>query len=152
MEDKDRNKAKKKGNSKGIIVFLAVIFLFSIAGTEVGSMLIVTVLIFGAIGFAIIKVVLGINKSSSASFKAKFNQSGNPQRKEEAMVSERVYVPRREETRKQYYDSSDVFDNCERDNACRIEQLKIFLENGIIEKEEYQVLLRKYKEEANLYR
>ena len=162
MENQNgRNKTKKGGNG-GIIGAVAAILLLNIAGTDSGGALMGVLLMVGLLVLVVYLIIKFMKKSGSSSaddFKKSFSNatahiSGNTARKrEEAEVYDREYIPRREEAPKQqFYDAEDVFDNYQRDKEQRIAQLKVFLENGIIDKNEYQVLFNIYQEDTINYR
>ncbi len=62
-------------------------------------------------------------------------------------AQERNYVPAQsEEPQRKYYDSTCMQADTQHDHDRRLEQLKDFLKDGIIGKEEYNILLAKYQE------
>lgn len=147
--DNGRNKNTEKKPGKAIFGVIAAIFLLNLldGDFEVLGIIFVPLIIFVLV-FIIGKV---IGKGSKAQKK---NPTGNSEvhtvnyKNPDAEAEEKVYAPRPVNSPQQlYYESSDVFDNQQRDKERRIEQLKVFLKNGIIDKEEYHVLLRKYESE-----
>ncbi len=62
-------------------------------------------------------------------------------------AQERNYVPTQSsEPQRKYYDSTCMQADTQHDHDRRLEQLKDFLKDGIIGKEEYNILLAKYQQ------
>ena len=119
----------------GVFAVIAIIMLLNLIAD--GAYEIAVPLIIAA---AVVIAAVGLVKA----YKKK-NSGEHSSRNKEESVTDREYVPVHEEPAKQYYDSSDVFDNSLRDKERRIRQLKVFLKNGIIDKDEYNVLLYRYE-------
>ncbi len=156
MNNRD-NKKNNKNFSNVIIFTIVAIILFNLIDSgNIGALFFAV--IFIAIALVIIHVVKSkvskenVEKNGGAAAKSSFQSQNNSQMwkkrsNPEEAVTEKVYAPRHETApQKQYYDSSDVFDNYERDRNRRISQLDEFLKNGIIEKDEYRILRKKYEQ------
>ena len=127
-------KSKGKGAGGVFAVLLLVMALNFIAGGEYDA--VIPIILIAAVIAAVVFLPKALKKKDGSAGSVK---------NEEAAVTDKVYVPLHEEPAKQYYDSSDVFDNSVRDRERRIQQLKVFLKNGLIDKDEYNVLLYRYE-------
>ena len=150
MNGQDKG-SKSKNNNIAVAVVIFVVVLAIVSG-NVGATffgMLVAALIIGAI-FFVAKFVEKSAKNGKSANSVKFDWSKQHEWKykdPDEAVTEKVYAPIHETApQKQYYESSDVFDNYERDQKKRIEQLDVFLENGIIDKEEYRILKKKYQQ------
>ena len=155
MNNRDNKKNNK--NSPDVIIFtIAAIILINIIDSGNFGALFFAIIFIGIFisTFLVIKSKISkanVEKNGGGTAKSSFQSQNNSQMWKkhsdpEAAVTEKVYAPRHETApQKQCYDSSDVFDNYERDKQQRIEQLDVFLKNGIIEREEYHILKEKYQ-------
>ena len=152
MNGQDKGSESKNSVGAFAVVIFAIVMLNVISSGNGGAMvfiLIAIALIIGVI-FFVAKFVEKSAKDGKSANSVKFDWSKQHEWKykdPDEAVTEKVYAPIHETApQKQYYESSDVFDNYERDQKKRIEQLDVFLENGIIDKEEYRILKKKYQQ------
>lgn len=152
MNGQDKG-SKSKNNIIAVAVVVFMVIMMNMIGSGNGGAIffgiIFFALIIGAI-FFVAKFVEKSEKNGKSANSVKFDWSKQHEWKykdPDEAVTEKVYAPIHETApQKQYYESSDVFDNYERDQKKRIEQLDVFLENGIIDKEEYRILKKKYQQ------
>jgi len=138
--------AKNRKSSMGGLIAVAVIFLLNIAGTDFGSMAIAILIVCGAI-FGIVFAIIFVAKKAS-------NKSQNPQpgsgfgkaqvylsgNKARIPVSKPVAHP---SVNTVSYDEYSQEKNFIRDRERRLSQLEGLRKNGIIDKEEYNILKAK---------
>lgn len=152
MNDKE-NREKKRGTGKNGWVGLAVIavaFLINLLeSSEIRVVGLLTMLIaVAAVVIFVVFFVKGMKKASGTK-----NRAGIPT-PVKAVDTRRAEI--RRETRPEMmqrpaytptavYDENAVTANFARDRQKRIDQLQTFLKNGIIDKDEYQILLSRYE-------
>ena len=138
---------RKKGGVSGVFIVFAILVLLNLIGSGGAAAGIIAVLLIAVAVIGIIAAAAKKAKNRSTGTEAPAKHKNRRER--EAEVEDKVYVPLHEDApQKAYYESSDVFDNRQHDKERRIAQLKVFLENGIIDKTEYRVLLDKYERES----
>ena len=136
MDKRANNKKEKKGSAAGIFTAFLAVLAMNVLGADGALYILLPVLVIGAV---IAIAVFTFKKSYKKTAAGQYTRKSDP-------PEDRTYVPRHEAApQRQYYESTDVFDSRERDKARRIAQLKVFLDNGIIDKAEYNVLLNRYK-------
>ena len=141
----DRKDTKAKNKTGGIIAAVIAIIVINLVSTA-GASGVLGIVVFLLIVGGVIGLIAGIAKNAKKHAGNKENYSAYSSRDAE---EDKVYVPMQDNgPNRTYYDSDEVFDNRERDKMRRIAQLKVFLENGIIEKDEYRVLLERYEREG----
>ena len=153
MNNQNNGSKNKKNSPGGWIAAAVIIFLFNLIGAAEGSAIgiivaVIVIAVFAAAAFIIIKAVKK-EKSNSA-----FAQKGAAAMKNMAEKSEFSWQSRKNETAEvsvahrpeiRVYDEEAAAHNFARDRQRRIEQLNSFLQNGIIDKAEYKVLLRRFE-------
>ena len=93
-------KGKGKGTGSALAALGLVMALNLIAGGAYES--VIPIIIIAAVIAAVVLLTKALKKKNGG--------AGTVENKEDA-VTDKVYVPLHEEPAKQYYDSSDVFDN-----------------------------------------
>lgn len=151
-----KSKENKKGAGWGGAAVVAFILLMNLAERG-GVSIFGTIVAFGIAG-ALIGILVGqIKKAgknntdsntkagrSSESYKEALNRINDQLRSvEKSEAEEPVYVPKA--AAKAVYDENISELNSERDRQRRISQLNVFMKNGIIDKEEYKVLMSRYE-------
>lgn len=143
------NNRKRKNNkgSLGGLIAIVLVFLLNIAGTGVGSQLIAVLIVLAAVIAVILAVVVIIKKALgkvniSSPRAVKLSSYLN---REEKTAEENVFT--RREPVVNSYDERAQENNFRRDQARRLAQLDAFLKNGLIEKEEYNILKSRYLKE-----
>ena len=145
--DKDKNQKSTAKTVAGVIIFIVVFNLLAS-----GNIFASVALIFGIVA---VVMLLAAKRGGGAAKKGTAKSAVQTEKKHyewkhsdpDEAVTEKVYAPVQETApQKQYYESSDVVDNYARDREQRIKQLDSFLENGIIGKDEYKTLKRKYEQ------
>lgn len=144
----NKNKPEKK-NSKGGLIFAGILILLSIMddmGDDAAS--IIGVVICIAVFFGICALIGAANKkkkskSTSSAVNAerktaRKNQTDNIPYKKPEPTTEKA------EPARKYYDSDCEQMSTQHDHDRRMEQLDGFLKDGIIGREEYEILKTKY--------
>ena len=138
-----RNRKNKGKSSWGGLIAIAIVFLVNIASSGAGAELLAVLIVLAAViaivlAFVfIVKKALGAGKIDAAKITSYLNR--------EEQGEERTFVRREPVTAS--YDENAQENNFHRDRAKRLAQLDVFLKNGIIEKEEYNILKSRYLKE-----
>jgi len=144
------NSRNRKNNNKGSLgglIVLAIVFLVNIASTGAGTEFIAVMIAIAALIAVILAVVVIVKKALgtakvSSPRAEKFSSYLN---REEQGAEEQGF--KRREPVVISYDERAQEKNFVRDRARRLAQLDGFLKNGIIEKEEYNILKARYLKE-----
>jgi len=139
------NNRKRKNNkgSLGGLIAIVLVFLLNIAGTGAGSLLIVLAAVIAVILAVVVIIKKALGKVNISSPRAvKLSSYLN---REEKTAEENVFT--RREPVVNSYDERAQENNFRRDQARRLAQLDAFLKNGLIEKEEYNILKSRYLKE-----
>ena len=141
MNDRERqsNKNNKSGGGKGILIALGFIILMNVISAGGGSAILVILAIALMVAVAIIAVKAGqkaVKEKSADSAPVQWKRPDNDRRQN---TPRPVYTPQA------VYNENASAENFQRDKQRRISQLDGFLKNGIIDKEEYKVLLSRYE-------
>ena len=145
MNDRERqnNKANKSGGGKGILAVIGFIVLMNVISAGGGSVIWFILAIALIIVIFVIAVKAGkkaAQKNSAGSAPVQWTRPDNDRRQNAPKSAERpVYTPQT------VYNENASAENFQRDRQRRIAQLDGFLKNGIIDKEEYKVLLSRYE-------
>ena len=144
MNDRERqNNKKNPSGGKGILIALGFIILMNVISAGGGGV----ILFFFAIALIIVILVIAVKagkkaaqKKSAESVPVRWTRPDNDRRQNAPKPVERpVYTPQT------VYNENASAENFQRDRQRRIAQLDGFLKNGIIDKEEYKVLLSRYE-------
>lgn len=161
--NENRRDNKKKQNSKSLLVWAVIAFVISIMGSigDGAVALLFVIIIIAVVAGVIIAAAKRNGKAASDAasarsagtrtaaarreFKPASFDMGEFLRKSENSLSKRLT----EKMRDNLSDCDDDHEHVEPDfradpNEKRATQLKEFLRNGLIEKEEYNILMRKY--------
>lgn len=131
-ENNKGNKNEKKSGLKTAILWIVVILIFSM--DIFGESMLTFLGVIFAIGIPIVAVffIFGVvlKKNNGA-----------------ANENKRSYAPKREYTApdRQYYDSDCMEADTGHDHDRRAEQLESFYKNGLIDKEEYELMAERYE-------
>lgn len=145
MNDRERQNSKKNqsGGGKGILIALGFIILMNVIGAGGGSAILVILAIALIVAVAIIGLKAGkkaIKQKTEDQAPVQWKRPDNDRRQNAPKPAERpVYTPQAG------YNENAPAENFQRDRQRRIAQLDDFLKNGIIDKEEYKVLLSRYE-------
>lgn len=145
MNDRERQSSKnnQSGGGKGILIALGFIILMNVIGAGGGSAILFILAIALIIAVVIIAVKAGkkaAQKKTAESSPVQWTRPDNDRRQNAPKPAERpVYTPQ------VVYNENASAENFQRDRQRRIAQLDGFLKNGIIDKEEYKVLLSRYE-------
>lgn len=145
MNDRERQNSKKNqsGGGKGILIALGFIILMNVIGAGGGSAILVILAIALIVAVAIIGLKAGkkaIKQKTEDQAPVQWKRPDNDRRQNAPKPAERpVYTPQAG------YNENASSENFQRDRQRRIAQLDDFLKNGIIDKEEYKVLLSRYE-------
>ena len=145
MNDRERQNSKtnKSGGGKGILIVAGFIILMNVISAGGGRAILFILAIALIAAVVIIAVKAGkkaAQKNSAASAPARWSRPDNDRRQNAPKQPERpVYTPQA------VYNENASAENFQRDRQRRIAQLDGFLKNGIIDKEEYKVLLSRYE-------
>ena len=145
MNDRERQNSKKNqsGGGKGILIALGFIILMNVIGAGGGSAILVILAIALIIAIVVIAVkaaTKAAQKNSAEEAPVRWTRPDNDSRQNAPKPAERpVYTPQAG------YNENASAENFQRDRQRRIAQLDDFLKNGIIDKEEYKVLLSRYE-------
>ena len=145
MNDRERqnNKANKSGGGKGILAVIGFIVLMNVISAGGGSVIwfiLAIALIIAIMVIAVKAMKKAAQKNSAGSAPVQWTRPDNDRRQNAPKSAERpVYTPQAG------YNENASAENFQRDRQRRIAQLDDFLKNGIIDKEEYKVLLSRYE-------
>ncbi len=145
MNDRERQSSKKKqsGGGKGILAVIVSIVLMNIISAGGGSVIwfiLAIALIIAIMVIAVKAMKKAAQKNSAGSAPIQWTRPENDRRQNAPKSAERpVYTPQT------VYNENASAENFQRDRQRRIAQLDGFLKNGIIDKEEYKVLLSRYE-------
>ena len=144
MNDRERQNSKKNpSGGKGILALIVSIVLMNIISAGGGSVIWFILAIALIIVIFVIAVKAGkkaAQKNSAGSAPVQWTRPDNDRRQNAPKSAERpVYTPQT------VYNENASAENFQRDRQRRIAQLDGFLKNGIIDKEEYKVLLSRYE-------
>ena len=145
MNDRERQNSKKNqsGGGKGILIALGFIILMNVIGAGGESAILVILAIALIVAVAIIGLKAGkkaIKQKTEDQAPVQWKRPDNDRRQNAPKPAERpVYTPQAG------YNENAPAENFQRDRQRRIAQLDDFLKNGIIDKEEYKVLLSRYE-------
>ena len=145
MNDRERQSSKKKqsGGGKGILTVIGAFILMNVISAGGGSVIWFILAIALIIVILVIAVKAGkkvAQKNSAGSAPVQWTRPDNDRRQNAPKSAERpVYTPQT------VYNENASAENFQRDRQRRIAQLDGFLKNGIIDKEEYEVLLSRYE-------
>ena len=144
MNDRERQNSKKNpSGGKGILALIVSIVLMNIISAGGGSVIwfiLAIALIVAIMVIAVKAVKKPAQKNSAGSAPVQWTRPDNDRRQNAPKSAERpVYTPQT------VYNENASAENFQRDRQRRIAQLDGFLKNGIIDKEEYKVLLSRYE-------
>ena len=144
MNDRERQNSKKNPSGrKGILAVIGAIGLMNVISAGGGSViwLILAIALIIAIMVVAVKAMKkAAQKNSAESAPVQWTRPDNDRRQNAPKPAERpVYTPQT------VYNENASAENFQRDRQRRIAQLDGFLKNGIIDKEEYKVLLSRYE-------
>ena len=145
MNDRERQSSKKKqsGGGKGILTVIGAIVLMNVISAGGGSVIwfiLAIALIVAIMVIAVKAMKKAAQKNSAESAPVQWTRPDNDRRQNAPKSAERpVYTPQT------VYNENASAENFQRDRQRRIAQLDGFLKNGIIDKEEYKVLLSRYE-------
>ena len=145
MNDRERQSSKKKqsGGGKGILTVIGAFILMNVISAGGGSAILVILAIVLIVAVAVIGLKAGkkaAQKKSAESVPVRWTRPDNDLRQNAPKPVERpVYTPQT------VYNENASAENFQRDRQRRIAQLDGFLKNGIIDNEEYKVLLSRYE-------
>lgn len=140
-EREKQTRTKKKGGSRTGLAVIAVVFLISLfdgAGVDAIGVLTLLIVVFVAAAFLwfFLKALKGTAKKKDG-----LTMDAAPRQKSPPKPTEGpVYTP------KAMHYEQDPQANSQRDRQRRLAQLDGFLKNGLIDKEEYKVLLSHYEQ------
>ena len=144
MNDRERQNSKKNpSGGKGILTIIGAFVLMNVISAGEGGV----ILFFFAIALIVAIMVIAVKamkkaaqKKSAESVPVQWTRPDNDRRQNAPKSAERpVYTPQA------VYNENASAENFQRDRQRRIAQLDGFLKNGIIDKEEYKVLLSRYE-------
>lgn len=145
MNDRERqsNKNNKSGGGKSILAVLGFIVLMNVVSAGGGEAIvgiIAIALIIAVVIFAVKAGKKAAKEKAADSAPAQWKRPDNVRRQNASKPADRpVYKPQ------VLYNENASAENFQRDRQRRISQLDGFLKNGIIDKEEYKVLLSRYE-------
>ena len=144
MNDRERQNSKKNpSGGKGILAVIGAIVLMndiSAGGGSVIWFILAIALIIAIMVIAVKAMKKAAQKNSAGSAPIQWTRPENDRRQNAPKSAERpVYTPQT------VYNENASAENFQRDRQRRIAQLDGFLKNGIIDKEEYKVLLSRYE-------
>ena len=145
MNDRENQSRKKKksGGGKGILVVIGSFVLMNVISEGGGSVIwfiLAIALIIAIVVIAVKAATKAAQKNSAEAAPARWTRPDNDSRQNAPKPAERpVYTPQAG------YNENAPAENFQRDRQRRIAQLDDFLKNGIIDKEEYKVLLSRYE-------
>lgn len=141
MNDRERQNSKKNqsGGGKGILIALGFIILMNVIGAGGGSVILVILAIVLIVAVAVIGLKAGkkaIKQKTEDQAPVQWKRPDNDRRQN---------APQPVSATRIVYNENASAENFQRDRQRRIAQLDGFLKNGIIDKEEYKVLLSRYE-------
>ena len=144
MNDRERQNSKKNpSGGKGILAVIGAIVLMNVISAGGGSVIwfiLAIALIIAIMVIAVKEMKKAAQKNSAGSAPVQWTRPDNDRRQNAPKPAERpVYTPQT------VYNENASAENFQRDRQRRIAQLDGFLKNGIIDKEEYKVLLSRYE-------
>ena len=144
MNDRERQNSKKNpSGGKGILAVIGAIVLMNVISAGGGSVIwfiLAIALIIAIMVIAVKAMKKAAQKNSAGSAPIQWTRPENDRRQNAPKSAERpVYTPQT------VYNENASAENFQRDRQRRIAQLDGFLKNGIIDKEEYEVLLSRYE-------
>ena len=144
MNDRERQNSKKNpSGGKGILAVIGAIVLMNVISAGGGSVIwfiLAIALIIAIMVIAVKAMKKAAQKNSAGSAPIQWTRPENDRRQNAPKSAERpVYTPQT------VYNENASAENFQRDQQRRIAQLDGFLKNGIIDKEEYKVLLSRYE-------
>ncbi len=144
MNEREKDaRSKGKKNGWGGLVIIAIIVLINIlegAGTEVLGALLSLAVFVGVVMFVIKSLKKAKTKKPVTSSRPVKQVRTVVRQETQPKAPERpVYTPT------VVFDENAAATNFERDRQRRVAQLQDFLKNGIIDKDEYKVLMSKYE-------
>ena len=144
MNDRERQNSKKNpSGGKGILTVIGAIVLMNVISAGGGSVIwfiLAIALIIAIMVIAVKAMKKAAQKNSAGSAPVQWTRPDNDRRQNAPKSAERpVYTPQT------VYNENASAENFQRDRQRRIAQLDGFLKNGIIDKEEYEVLLSRYE-------
>ena len=144
MNDRERQNSKKNpSGGKGILTVIGAIVLMNVisaGGASVIWFILAIALIVAVMVIAVKAMKKAAQKNSAESAPVQWTRPDNDLRQNAPKSAERpVYTPQT------VYNENASAENFQRDRQRRIAQLDGFLKNGIIDKEEYKVLLSRYE-------
>ena len=144
MNDRERQNSKKNpSGGKGILTVIGAFVLMNIISAGGGSVIwfiLAIALIVAIMVIAVKAMKKAAQKNSAESAPVQWTRPDNDRRQNAPKSAERpVYTPQT------VYNENASAENFQRDRQRRIAQLDGFLKNGIIDKEEYEVLLSRYE-------
>ena len=147
MNDRERQNSKKNpSGGKGILTVIGAFVLMNVISAGGGSVIwfiLAIALIVAIMVIAVKAMKKAAQKNSAESAPVRWTRTDNDRRQNAPKSAERpVYTP------KAVYDENAAAANFSHDRQQRISQLDSFLKNGIIDKEEYKVLLSRYEKET----
>lgn len=141
MNDRENQSRKKNqsGGGKGILIALGFIILMNVIGAGGGSVILVILAIVLIVAVAVIGLKAGkkaIKQKTEDQAPVQWKRPDNdlPQNAQRPVSATQIV-----------YNENASAENFQRDRQRRIAQLDDFLKNGIIDKEEYKVLLSRYE-------
>lgn len=153
----NRREQNKGSDPKGVVGAVIVLFFVLLSSIGDGAGVVLLLLVFIAVGIGIAIAVSNKKKGADSSgakpksgaytreFKPAHFDLGKLVKNAENSVSKRLTEQMREDTSKCDDDHEHVEPDIHADpDEKRAAQLKEFLRNGLIEKEEYNILVRKY--------
>ena len=144
MNDRERQNSKKNpSGGKGILTVIGAIVLMNVisaGGASVIWFILAIALIIAIVVIAVKAATKTAQKNSAEEAPVRWTRPDNDSRQNAPKPTERpVYTPQAG------YNENASAENFQRDRQRRIAQLDDFLKNGIIDKEEYKVLLSRYE-------
>ena len=144
MNDRERQNSKKNpSGGKGILAVIGAIVLMNVISAGGGSVIwfiLAIALIIAIMVIAVKAMKKAAQKNSAGSAPIQWTRPENDRSQNAPKSAERpVYTPQT------VYNENASAENFQRDRQRRIAQLDGFLKNGIIDKEEYKVLLSRYE-------
>ena len=147
------NRKKKKGGSTwvAIVVMLAAALIGNIEKDGATGFIVILAVMIAVL--AVIAVIVAVRKASAASGAGRSGRTDPAARRaavelkpfsiftRDAKLEENLFSDRRAQTTFDYGEVNKAFSH---DQQRRLQQLDSFLKNGIIEKEEYQILRNRY--------
>lgn len=147
--NKNRERSAKNNKSRTIGIVVVVVLALLQAAAEGSAYILLPVLIVGAVVGVMVWIVVKVTKQPGGAKTGAATPGKAPQR-QRSFAPPALSRAAGRFLKKADCDYGRANHAYSHDMKKRIEQLDSFLKNGIIEKEEYNILLRKY-EEAEKY-